>query len=318
MNTKILPLPAAALTALAACLPLAKADILTPVQRFLGMGHQLPDSEEFQAGTIGSDGDYAPFSPADSDLGVQEVLTPYPGRSPLVADFSTAFYRTDNAPSGSPATDDPAWFWIGRASLAWRPRLASGFFGDFGLMEEMLRFDDPGAFDYENTAVTAGVVKIIPELDDLLVFGRYEYQRLTTGSLSDSDYFAHRLRVGARKVIFASPRHELTLGADLAFELGTKQEALERDEYAADLAYRYFFSDCLYSLLTYRISKFDFDTGRDDWAHGVGLELIWEFAENARAHVSLFYDLNDSDTPLGFNDFEAWSSGVGAGITLRF
>ncbi len=314
MNPKILLLPCAAALVTS---PLAFADVITPVQGFLGTGTQLPEQSDYSE-PKSNNGDFAPFSPADSDIGAQEVLTPYPGRSPFLFDFQTAFYRTDNAPSGNPATDEPSWFWAGRASVAWRPRLAGGFFGDFAVAEDVLRFDDSAAYDYENTAVTAGVVKTIPQLDDLLLFGRYEYQRLTSGSLSDSDYFAHRIRLGARKVVIATPRNELSLGADVAFDLGAKQSTLERNEYAIDLAYRFFLTDEIYTLLTWRASKFDFDTNRDDWAHAVGLELIWQFTRDARANLSLFYDLNDSNTPLGLNDYESWSGGIGAGITLRF
>ena len=283
---------------------------------FLGLGHQLPAAANYQDAKQSSD--YAPFSPADSDIGVQEVLSPYSGRSPVVADFSTALYGTNNAPSATAATDEPSWMWVGRACVAWRPRIAGGWFGDFALYQDIVRFDNSSAFDYENTGITIGMVKFIPQLDDLLVFGRYEYQRVTTGSLCDSDYWAQRIRLGAQKTVFASPRHELTLGTDVAFDISAKPNDLERDEYALSASYRYFFANNLYSLATWRLSKFDFDGDRRDWTNTVSLELVWQFTKNARASVSVFYDDNDSNTIRDVNDYTSWTGGIGAGVTFFF
>ena len=283
---------------------------------FLGLGHQLPDAANYQ--DVSQSSDYAPFSPADSDLGVQEVLSPYAGRSPIVVDFSTALYRTSNAPSATAATDEPAWMWLGRASVAWRPRIAGGWFGDFALYQDIVRFDNSTAFDYENTGLTLGAVKFIPQLDDLLVFGRYEYQRVTTGSLSDCDYWAQRIRLGAQKTVYASPRHELTLGTDVAFDLSAKPNNLERNEYALSASYRYFFANNLYSLASWRLSKFAFDGDRRDWTNAVSLELVWQFTKDARASISLFYDNNDSNINHDVNDYASWTGGLGAGVTFLF
>jgi hypothetical protein len=295
----------------------ASAEIPSSTQGgFLGLGHQLPAAENYQ--DVKQSSAYTPFSPSDSDLGVQEILSPYSGRSPVVVDFSTAFYRTDNAPSANAATDEPAWMWLCRGSVAWRPRIAGGWFGDFALYQDIVRFDNSSAFDYENTGVTIGVVKFIPQLDDLLVFGRYEYQRVTSGSLSDSDYWAQRIRLGAQKTVFASPRHELTLGTDVAFDFTAKPNNLERNEYALSTSYRYFFADNLYSLATWRLSRFDFDGDRHDWTNAVSLELIWQFTKDARASLSVFYGDNDSNTFSDLNDYAAWTGGIGAGVSFLF
>jgi hypothetical protein len=318
--------PALAWLAAIALSSVTSAEIASPTQGFLGLGHQMPEAGNYQ--DIKQTSDYAPFSPSDSDLGVQEVLTPYPGRSPVVVDFSTAIYRTDNAPSAiaayrsynSPptATDEPAWMWLCRGSVAWRPRLAGGWFGDFALYQDIVRFDNSAAFDYENTGITIGVVKFIPQLDDLLVFGRYECQRVTTGSFADSDYWAQRIRLGAQKTIFARPRHELTIGTDVAFDITAKPDKLESNEYALSTSYRYFFANDLYSLATWRVSQFDFDGGRHDWTNVGSLELIWQFTKDARASVSLFYGNNDSNTDRRLNDYESWTGGIGAGMSFRF
>ena len=47
---------------------------------------------------------------------------------------------------------------------------------------------------------------------ELMVFARYEYQRLTSGSISEGDYNAQRIRIGARKVLWADARQEISAG----------------------------------------------------------------------------------------------------------
>jgi hypothetical protein len=294
------------------------ADAITPVQRFFGMGGQFPDYSN-ESETAASPYDQAPFSPADSDLGVQEILTPYSGKSPILLNFATAIYRTDNAPTGINTVGDSSWIWSNRLSASWRPRLIYGWFGDFGIGQELLRFDRSSALDYENFNIRLGASKTIPELDDLVFYSRYEYQRITTGSLSDGEYNAHRLRAGIQKTLWATPRHQLTAGANIAYELSALPDTLERNEYTLELAHRYAITDNLYTFATIQASHYDYDSnGRSDWYYGASLQLIWQFATDATAHLSLFYDQNNSDSPLGANDYESFTGGIGAGFTFRF
>ncbi len=296
----------------------AQADVLTPFQRFFGMGGQVPD----YAGEAGQPTltslDEAPYSPADSDLGVQEILVERPDTAPILADFSTAIYRTDNAPSGNPLTDRSSWVSSSRVSLAWRPHLVQGWFGDLGIGQDILRYDRSDAIDFENMNIRLGAYKIIPDLDDTVFFARYEYQRVTTGSLSDGDYNAQRIRAGLQKVVWAAPGKQFTAGISGAYEWATKPASLERNEFALDLGYRHSFTNSVYTLATARVARYNFDSfGRDDWTYGLGLELIWQIRRDFRASASVFFDKNDSDTG-NLNDYEAWSGGLGIGAKWLF
>lgn len=86
----------------------AQADILTSSQRFFGMGGQIPQYTEENGDTVPTVHGQAPYSPADSDLGVQHILVPQAESEPLIFVFNTSISQTDNAPSGNPATDDTA------------------------------------------------------------------------------------------------------------------------------------------------------------------------------------------------------------------
>jgi hypothetical protein len=291
------------------------ADVLNPVQRFFGIGGQFPG----ETPPVASPHDLAPFSPADSDLGVQEILTPYDGRSPVAVNFSTGIFRTDNAPTGISSVGESSWVWSNTLTAAWRPRIVAGWFGDFGLGQEILRYDRSSALDYENFLLRLGTLKTIPQLDDLVVFARFEYQRLTTGSFSDGDYNAQRVRMGIDKALWTTPRHLLSAGISTAFDLTATPDLLERNDYTAEISHRYAITDTLFTLASVQYSFFDYDAaGREDDYVGVAVQLIWQVQTDAHFHLSVFYDNNDSNAPAGENDYEAFTGGFGAGFTFRF
>jgi len=299
-----------------------QADVLSSTQRFFGMGGQVPEfsdgGEEVPASGLGQ----VPYSPADSDLGIQEVLVERGSKEPIMFDFTTSILRTDNAPSGSALTDESSWVSASRMSLTWRPHIVQGWFADVGLGQELYRYDRTNALDFENTSLRAGIYKNLPDLDDTVFFARYEYQRLTFESLSDSVYHAQRIRAGLQKTLWAIPRHQLTGSLSGAYEWTARPDAIKRNELGVDLAYRYAIVDNIYTVLSTRVSGYDYDQGdREDLTFGAMLELNWQISPNLTATASVSFDKNNSDSTAGLaalNDYESWAAGLGVGLNWSF
>jgi hypothetical protein len=188
--------------------------------------------------------------------------------------------------------------------------------------QDLYRCDRTNAIDYGNLNFRAVVYKNFPDLDDTVFFTRYEYQRLTFGSLSDEVYDAQRIRAGLQKTLWAVPRHQLTGSLSAAYEWTASPSILQRNEAAVDFAYRYSISDNLFTVATARVSRYDFDqVGRDDWTMGAGLELIWQINRNFLMSASLNFDKNESDSNTGFSafdEYESWTSGVGVNMRWFF
>lgn len=295
-----------------------QADVLSSTQRFFSMGGQVPDYAE-DGGEVTPTGlGQLPYSPADSDLGIQEVLYETASREPVMFAFTTSILRTDNAPSGNALNDRSSWVSASRMALTWRPHIAKGWFGDVGIGQDLYRYDRTNALDFENLGIRAGLYKNLPDLDDTVFFARYEFQRITFESLSDDVYHAHRVRAGLQKTLWAVPRHQFTGSLSGAYEWTASPSVLERNELALDFAYRYSITDTLYTVASARVSRYDFDQfGREDWTYGSGLELIWQPNRNFKAIASLFYDKNDSNTFFAAADeYEAWTGGLG--VTLQW
>ena len=77
---------------------LASGDILSSLEPFLGDSRPDYSPADLEAREVDNGRDFAPASPGDSDLGVQEILGEYKGLPPIRADLTTGFYWTDNAP----------------------------------------------------------------------------------------------------------------------------------------------------------------------------------------------------------------------------
>lgn len=299
-------------------LPLAaQADILSNFSPFLGSSD--PDYRALAPDTPGEDPERAPFSPADSDFGVQEILGETADASRFRFFANLDVNVTDNAPAATRRLEDSSYYTSVLLGGDWQPHLGSGWFGDFGLVQEFYEFERPQALDFQNLNARVGVLKTLVDLDDSVLFIRYEYQRLVTGSWSETDYSAQRIRAGLQKTLFARSNQELAAGISVAVDLDANPELLERNEYAAELSYTWWFRENLGATASWRGAMWDFDRGgREDWNHVAGVELHWRVCDNASAYTHVFYSNNDSNSPLGVNDFESWHAGAGLGIQLTF
>ncbi len=300
------------------CTPV-NADVLTNLNSFFGSSRPDYDSASIQPTSAAGKPGYAPFSPADSDFGVQQVLGSYNGLPPVNVTFNTSVNYTNNAPGQTAFDDDAAWFSASRLAASWRPKITHGWYADLGLSQEALLFEGNKAVDFENFQPYAGVVKSIPDLDDLVIFTRYEYQRITTGSISDSSYSAQRIRAGLQKDLILTSRYQLSAGIDAAFDLEADAESQQRNTYSADVSFTYWLADHLSSTASYTAAQWDFNNGgREDWNHILGVELTWTPRENLSIYANLVYSNHDSNSAFGANDFEAWQSGIGFGLNYSF
>ena len=297
----------------------SQADVLTSTRRFFGMGGQIPpytdDIGEVEPTVIGQ----APYSPADSDLGVQSILVPRGESEPLIFVLDTSLSRIDNAPSGNPATDTDSWISSSSMSLTWRSHLVHGWFADLGVSQDLIRYDRTNALDFESLNLRYGVYKSLASLDDTVFFARYEYQRLTFTSLSDEQYSGHRIRTGVLKTLWEAPGQQLTGGLSAAFEKYVVPSSANRDEYVADLAYHYSFTNSLSAVGSLSLARSCFDKfGREDWTYSTGLDLVWQINSDFIAKASVSYDRNDSNVFGNANEYQSWTAGAGLGLQWSF
>lgn len=290
-------------------------DALSPVERFLGTDY---DPEEYSDLDLDQQKRFAPQSPADSDLGHQLILQRNDGRAPIRADLSTNVFWTDNTASAN-SNEDDGFIWQTRLLATWKPRIGDNLFADLFLSQNVYRYDSPSSLNFERTDARLGLVKVTPDFFDILFFARYEYARVTSGSLSDRIYTAHRARVGAHKVFLSTPKHTAYVALDYAHDLDTSPSRLERDEISAHIGYSYQVTDKMRAVLYYHHSRFEYDqAGREDTNHILGAELYYQLSASTRLQASFTYVENDSNLPLSAADYESVQGGIGIGLTTKF
>lgn len=294
-------------------------DILSNFSPFTNRTSQDYDPNEYVPEIPLENSEFAPFSPADSDFGVQQILGTYDGDPPIHTFFNLDINFTTNAPAPTRALEDGSYYTSAVIGANWQPLLGKGWFADIGLAQEFYQFEQNDALDFENFHTHVGLVKTLVDLDDTVFYTRYEYQRLTVSSFTDADYNAQRIRAGLQKALLTRHHQQLSAGINVAYDIDANPEFLERIEYAVDLSYTYWFREDLSATLSWRGAYWDFDNfGREDWNHIAGLELAWKFHRNASLYSHLYYSNNDSNSPLGVNDFESWTTGIGFGLIYNF
>lgn len=297
----------------------AHADILSQSSQFLGNPSPEFDPGEATPDAAMEDPSFGPFSPADSDIGIQQILGTYRGKPPVQITLDATLNYTNKAPGPTRAEDGPSSFFASSLVATWRPLIVHGWFADLGVRGDVFYFDRKKAVDFQNFSPYIGVVKSIPELDDLVYFARYEYQRITGGSGPDGDYWAHRMRTGLRKDLLLTSKYQLAAGASAGFDLSSGDHLLEHNEYVLDVSYTYWFVDHLSATLSWSGGWWDFrKNSRADWNNLVGLELTWTPCQNARIYSNVFYTNHNSNTASNQNDYESWQTGIGVGLNYSF
>jgi len=306
----------ATLLASLALLPAAQA--VSPVDRMLGSSDYF-DPSPYSEQDLDEEKQFAPQTEGDADLGEQFVLKRYSNRAPIRFKLETGAFWSDNIASASFAEAD-GWFWATRADVSWRPRLGPNLFLDTYIQEDIYRYDKRG-LDFESTEFGLGLVKIFPDLGELVVFGRYEFEHINADSFfgPDTSNHYHRLHVGAHKNFLNQPKHTAYAAVDAGFDLDADPNFTERYEYAAHLGYSWHPTDQITTTAFYRAAWIDYqNSSREDVFQTAGLELAYTFNEALELKTSLIYGNNDSDSPFGANDYEAFQAGLIASLVVKW
>jgi len=299
---------------------LPSAFAASPIDRLLG-GSDNFDPSPYSEADLDEQKQFAPESDGDSDLGDQFILKRNSAkRTPIRARLETGAFWVDNVRSANTDEQDD-WFWATRAELSWRPRLSNGLFLDTYLREDIYRYDRSG-LDFESTEIGLGIVKVFPEFGDLVTFARYEFEHINAGSpggSSDTSNHFHRIHLGANRNFVNLPEHTAYAALDASFDLDTDPAYTEREELALHLGYTWHPTDKIATTFFYRAAFIDYqNVDRGDLFQTTGVELAYTISDAVKIKTSFVYGNNDSDTPLGANDYETMQAGLLGSLVVKW
>lgn len=297
----------------------------------------VPPAERLEGGSAADDGDgyfasnyylsdenpYAPASAGDSDLGEQVILRKQRKRGPVDLRVGTFLYWSDNIASAE-TDEEEGWFYGGSLSARWKQRLTAHLFFESYAYQDVYFYDQDG-LDFESSELGAGLVANLPFLDDVSIFGRYEFLYVHAdnplfGVFDDNEHVDnryHRLRVGAYKALYSKPSHLVSLSTNARWDFDASSGTQRRQQISARLAYTWAATGRLNVTGFYRASFRDYlASNREDWNQYLGLEFKYALADWAQIYASILYGTNDSN--LAGRDYEAVQAGLSLGLRASF
>lgn len=275
-------------------------------------------AESMSASALGLDeqNDFAPESPGDSDIGQQLILKSAPKNRWFRA-YADAFgYWTNNAANTSVGELDD-WFWGGRIGFGYQPRLAPRLFADFDIQQQIFRYDEFDALDFESLDASAGLLYIVPKLADSVFFTQFNYNRITGDNFGDELLNSVSVRAGVQKTFLINRRNSIQLSLMGDWDIYNDVDQLERNEYIGDVTWRFKIMRDLVFALNYRYSWLDYQkVDRSDSLSIVGASLVWSPKKWLDVYAVSNFSFNDSS--LDAFDYETATLGGGLGVKIKF
>jgi hypothetical protein len=257
---------------------------------------------------------FAPPSPGDYDIGEQLILRQKDKIDTFHGSVDSFLFWTDNAAQAS-AGEVSDWFWGWRAAADWQPMLSGKLAMPVGISQSMFRYDRYGVLDYEEFEANIGLTYIEPRLASTMFFVQYEFERLTHEF--DEMMNSHSLRAGAQKIFLINRRSSIQAVVYGDWDIENDVDALKRNEYIANLIWRFKLTRKLELSVGYRYTYFDYsEFSRSDHLHLVDLGLVYTPRKWLQIYASASHNFNNSNYDV--YDYDSSVLGFGVGLRIRF
>ncbi len=288
----------------------------TAIDAAAGNRTVLQSANKISSDLLQEENAFAPASPGDSDLGQQLILKRNEKVQPFRFSLDSSEFWTDNAANARTGKKQD-WFYSGGASFSYQPRLGKRFFFDSSLGEHWYRYSKLNELDFESGEASAGLIVIMPELANSVLYANYYYERITQGLGDSPIYTTQNIRVGAQKTFLIDRLQSANLGLMASFALDSDPVALRRHEYSVNTGYNYKIMRDLILSVSYRAAFYDyFKAARQDWYHSFGVVLSYQPREWLELAASYNYTLNRSS--LSQFSYDSQLAGPSVSLKVRF
>lgn len=156
----------------------------------------------------GVDDGRAAASPNDADLGEQEILKGAEQYRAFTASVAAPFYYTSNVALAR--RGEVSDFLVAPAAgLFYQPRITRTLYGLVDVRQQFFYYNQYHSFDFRSFDVEAGLSYYLPQFYNLILRGRYDFNRLTFSDRVLDEFFSN---------------HSLIVGAELPFRFGRAQQ----------------------------------------------------------------------------------------------
>lgn len=263
--------------------------------------------------TLGGFSAFAPASPSDPDIGEQVLLQPAKQYEAFSVYTNWNAFWTSN-PDLLDSTTSSDTFFVGTLGVNYLPYLGNNLFGEFTAQQSGYRYANNGNLDFNALLLTAGLIYVIRELDDVAVFARYEYDLFTARGWDSELFSDHSINFGARKswIINRALLAYVSVGAD--FSLGGQPSSALRNDFAGLLGWQLSLTRNVTADLYYRVAAQDYRYGsRADFNQLIGGGLSFDVTSWLSIQTLSSIAINRSTEGV-YNYFAA---NLGGGVSLQ-
>lgn len=262
------------------------------------------------------DEQYAPPSPADSDLGEQRLLVPNERYKSLTLFANAAEFYTTNAELTNGGTRGD-WFTNLQFGATWLPRLKGSLYGEMTVLQQLYRYADLSDLSFNSLDVGGGFIYVFRGLEDLSFFARYNWNLLTNAS-SDSTIFSQQtIRLGLQKPFNFSRAHSLTVGVGADLNLAGWPDYALRHRFPLMASYQLNLTRRVQMNLFYMVAYFPFvETSRQDWNQVLSAAVAYNFSPRFSVSASVSASFNNSND--SFYTYNVLNTGAGLSANYKF
>ncbi len=265
---------------------------------------------------IGSVDSFAPASSGDPDIGEQVLLQPADSYQAFSAWTNWNYFWTSN-PDLLDDTAGSDGLLTGSVGGSWLPYLGHNLFAEFSVEQSIFRYATRTDLDFDALSLTAGLVYVIRDLDDLTLFTNYGYDLLTDQRWDGEIFHSHEIVAGVRKVFSISRGQRVYSSLSADFVIGGQPDYALRHDFVWLNGYQANLTRNLKLDLYYQISAQAYtEVDRADLNQLIGGGLTLGITRWLSVQTTATLGINDSTEE--FYDYFSANIGGGIGVLVNF
>jgi hypothetical protein len=185
----------------------------------------------------GVDDGHAAASPNDADLGAQEILKRSEEYRPFTVALAAPFFYTSNV--ALTHDNEVSDFLVTPAvGLFYQPRLFQTLYGLIDAHQQFFYYNRLNRFDFGSFDAQAGLTYYLPQFHNMVLYGRYGFNRLTFSDQVDDDFFSsHSINLGAELPFRFGRAQQISIGTNLNLAFAADRDDPRRNDYEAFVGY---------------------------------------------------------------------------------
>ncbi len=239
---------------------------------------------------------YAAPAPGDEALGEQRVLKRKGDYRPFTIFGDVGWNWTSNVALTRDYTERDAYL-LTTTGMSYQPILRNDLLGEVTFTQQWYTYDRYTELNFESTNIGAGLSYGVPKLKNTILFGRYNYNRLTTGDGQSELLRNHTLTAGLFRIFPLARNHYLYASYSSQFGFAAPG-VYERDYHSLTGGYNLTVTPRLSLDLSARVSYIPYTMGgREDYNESLCLTVSYKPAPWMQINFSSFAAFNQSNQP---------------------